>query len=146
MKNILAKSAALLSLLGVAFSMPVIAQNASLEQAIKIKDAAIKNKIIGEMSNGLLGFVKTPTQDQLDISRAINEINAIRKGVFIEKAKERGQTIDAYALVSARKQISEKTLNGEYFRDMNNVWCVKTEKSIAEIKADGSILIQCEVK
>lgn len=146
MKNILAKSAALISLLGVAFSMPVNAQNASLEQAVKTKDAALKDKIIGEMANGYLGFVKTPTQEQIEISRAINEINAIRKNVFMEKAKERSQTIDAYAAISAYKQISEKTQIGEYFRDMNNVWCLKTSKSIIEIKDDGAIIIKCETK
>lgn len=135
---------AVIALLGTSFAMPVFAQNASLEQAVKIKDAALKNKIIGEMANGYLGFVKTPTQDQLDINRAINEINAVRKGVFMEKAKERGQTIDAYAAVSALKQISEKTQIGEYFRDMNNVWCAKSARSTVEAKADGTIIIKCE--
>jgi uncharacterized protein YdbL (DUF1318 family) len=145
MKNILAKSIAGLALV-LAIGSQAFAQDSSINASVKVKDAALKANIIGETASGYLEFVRVPTPDQVDISRAINEINAARKRVYTTTAKERGTTIDAFALVSAYKQIKEKTQNGQYFRDTSGTWCLKTDKSIIDIKTDGAITIQCSTK
>ena len=64
----------------------------------QVKDSALKANIIGESVSGYLEFVKVPTPSQVDISRAVNEINAERKKVYINMSRERGISVDKYAL------------------------------------------------
>ncbi len=139
MKNTLFKSLAGLGLLAVVLSTPAMA----IDNGGPV-DTAIKNKVVGEMANGYLGFVKPATPDQIELSRKINEINAARRTFFAETANKYGQTIDAAAITSALRQIKEKTQIGEFFKDTNGTWCAKSASSVIEARSDGSIVIICQ--
>lgn len=114
------------------------------QDVTRAMDAEKKAKIVGEMASGYLGFVKPATQDQIELSRKVNEINSARRNAYAKIANDKGLTIDAVALTTARIQIADKTALGEYFKDQNGVWCAKSKDSIIEAREDGTILIQCK--
>lgn len=142
MNKLFAKSIIGFAIASVAIIAPVSAQS-SLEASVKIKDSALKSNIIGESVSGYLEFVKVPTPSQVDISRAVNEINAERKKVYINMSRERGISVDKFALTSALVQIRDKTPNGQYFKDQDGQWCIKTDKAKIDVTND-LITIQCQ--
>jgi uncharacterized protein YdbL (DUF1318 family) len=98
--------------------------------------------IVGEQSDGFLGFVRTPSADQADLQRRVNEVNIKRRAVYIQVARDSGETLDRVAVLQALRQIS-KSPNGEYFKDLTNKWCAKGPNSDVRQAADDTIVIRC---
>lgn len=132
------------SLIGLGVAAMVAGTGVFAQENTRAMDAEKKALIIGEMANGYLGFVKPATEDQIEISRKVNEINAARRTEYAKIAEKNGQTIDAAALTIARIQIADKTKIGEYFKDKTGTWCKKSSSSIIEAKEDGTITILCK--
>jgi uncharacterized protein len=105
-------------------------------------DNAMAAGIVGEQADGSLGFVRPPTADQTDLQRRVNEVNIRRRGVYIQVARESGETIDRVALLQALRQIT-KAPAGEYFKDLSNRWCAKGPNSDVRQAADDTIVISC---
>jgi uncharacterized protein len=105
-------------------------------------DTAMGVGIIGEQADGYLGFVRTPTSAQADLQRRVNEVNIRRRGVYIQVARDTGETLDRVALLQALRQIT-KTPAGEYFQDLADTWCVKGPNSEVRQAADNTIVIRC---
>jgi uncharacterized protein len=105
-------------------------------------DTAMDTGIIGEQADGYLGFVRTPTPAQADLQRRVNEVNIRRRGVYIQVARDSGETLDRVALLQALRQIT-KTPAGEYFQDLTDRWCVKGPNSDVRQAADNTIIIRC---
>ncbi len=105
-------------------------------------DTAMASDIIGEQADGYLGFVRNATPSQADLQRRVNEVNIRRRGVYIQVARESGETLDRVALLQALRQIT-KTPAGEYFQDLSDIWCAKGPSSDVRQAADNSIVIRC---
>jgi uncharacterized protein len=105
-------------------------------------DNAMKAGTIGEQADGYLGFVRPATPAQADLQRRVNEVNIRRRGVYIQVAREQGETLDRVALLQALRQIT-KTPAGEYFQDTADTWCVKGPNSVVTQAPDDTIVIRC---
>jgi uncharacterized protein len=105
-------------------------------------DTAMNAGTIGEQADGYLGFVRTPTPAQADLQRRVNEVNIRRRGVYIQVARESGETVDRVALLQALRQIT-KAPAGEYFQDLADTWCAKGPNSDVRQAADNTIVIRC---
>jgi uncharacterized protein len=105
-------------------------------------DTAMAAGVIGEQADGYLGFVRTATPAQAELQRRVNEVNIRRRGVYIQVARESGETLDRVALLQALRQIT-KTPAGEYFQDLADVWCVKGPANDVRQASDNTIIIRC---
>jgi uncharacterized protein len=105
-------------------------------------DTAMAAGIVGEQADGYLGFVRTPTTAQADLQRRVNEVNIRRRGVYIQVARDSGETLDRVALLQALRQIT-KTPAGEYFQDLTDTWCAKGPNSDVRQAEDSTIIIRC---
>jgi uncharacterized protein len=105
-------------------------------------DQAMSAGIVGEQADGYLGFVRTPTAAQADLQRRVNEVNIRRRGVYIQVARDSGETLDRVALLQALRQIT-KAPAGEYFQDLTDTWCAKGSNSDVRQAADNTIIIRC---
>jgi uncharacterized protein YdbL (DUF1318 family) len=105
-------------------------------------DTAMAAGIVGEQADGYLGFVRPPTSAQTDLQRRVNEVNIRRRGVYIQVARDSGETLDRVALLQALRQIT-KTPAGEYFQDLTDTWCAKGPNSDVRQAADNTIIIRC---
>lgn len=105
-------------------------------------DTAMAAGIVGEQADGYLGFVRAPTSAQTDLQRRVNEVNIRRRGVYVQVARDTGETLDRVALLQALRQIS-KAPAGEYFQDLADTWCAKGPNSDVRQAADNTIIIRC---
>ena len=105
-------------------------------------DTAMQNGVVGEQADGYLGFVRAPTAAQADLQRRINEVNIRRRGVYTQVARDSGETIDRVALLQALRQITKSPV-GEYFQDVNKVWCAKGPNAVITQLPDDTIVIRC---
>lgn len=105
-------------------------------------DTAMAAGTVGEQADGYLGFVRPPTPAQADLQRRVNEVNIRRRGVYIQVARDSGETLDRVALLQALRQIT-KTPAGEYFQDLSDTWCVKGPNSDVRQADDDTIVIRC---
>jgi uncharacterized protein len=105
-------------------------------------DTAMAAGTIGEQADGYLGFVRPPSAAQTDLQRRVNEVNIRRRGVYIQVARDSGETLDRVAVLQALRQIT-KAPAGEYFQDMADNWCAKGPNSDVRQAADNTIIIRC---
>jgi uncharacterized protein len=105
-------------------------------------DTAMAAGVIGEQADGYLGFVRPPSNVQADLQRRVNEVNIRRRGVYIQVARDSGETLDRVALLQALRQIT-KAPAGEYFQDLTDTWCAKGPNSDVRQAADNTIVIRC---
>lgn len=105
-------------------------------------DTAMAAGIVGEQADGYLGFIRAPSAAQTDLQRRVNEVNIRRRGVYIQVARDSGETLDRVALLQALRQIT-KTPTGEYFQDLADTWCAKGPNSDVRQAADNTIIISC---
>jgi uncharacterized protein len=120
----------------------LIATNASAVDQNGPIDQAMNAGVVGEQADGYLGFVRPPTAAQADLQRRVNEVNIRRRGVYVQVARDSGETLDRVALLQALRQIT-KTPAGEYFQDLSDTWCVKGPNSDVRQAADDTIVIRC---
>ncbi len=83
-------------------------------------DAAKKQGVVGEKSNGFLGFVK-PSSDAA-LNAAVDEINAGRKDVYAQAAAKNGVSIEAAGQSAFANIIMKKMSAGDYYQDASGNW------------------------
>jgi uncharacterized protein len=105
-------------------------------------DQAMSAGVVGEQADGYLGFVRPPNAAQSDLQRRVNEVNIRRRGVYIQVARDSGETLDRVALLQALRQITKAPV-GEYFKDLTNVWCAKGPNADIRQAPDDTIVIRC---
>jgi len=75
--------------------------------------------LIGEQANGYLGLV---TQDvSAETRKLVSDVNARRKAGYKNIASKQGTSLTEVEKVGGNKAF-EKTLRGNYIRDVNGVW------------------------
>lgn len=86
-------------------------------------DAAKKQGVVGEKSNGYLGFVKASSDTAL--KAAVDEINAGRQTVYTQAGAKNGVSADAAGQATFVNLIKPKLDAGEYYQDATGNWVKK---------------------
>jgi len=106
--------------LGVAFSMAVFTAPATATAASAIVEQAKDQCIVGEQSDGYLGFVPGKNADQA-LRREVRDINQQRKVFYADLAENNGLTPDLTAAATAEKLIGQAA-RGECIRLPSGEW------------------------
>jgi uncharacterized protein YdbL (DUF1318 family) len=117
-RDFLALGAAVL--LAAAPLQAAIAQSAQAKAAV---DAAKAAGVVGEQSDGYLGFVK-PSSDA-GLNGAVSEINAGRAQLYREAAARNGVTPAAAGASAFQTVVKGRLKPGEYFRTPAGAWAQK---------------------
>ena len=101
----------------IAVAMPAIAQDRDPAYA-----AARAAGQVGELPDGYIGVVGTPTKDLLAL---VNKINIQRKAVYTQKSAVSGSTVEEMAFTTGCNLIL-KISPGEKYRDPAGNWQTRT--------------------
>jgi len=82
--------------------------------------------LVGEKSDGYLGFVSAPSPA---IKALVEDINIKRRAVYSKEALPNGATIEEMALRTGCRLIAERTVAGEKYQTPSGQW--KTRDSSA---------------
>lgn len=85
-------------------------------------DAAKSAGIVGERVDGYLGFVADSPDASLQ--RRVNEINAKRRALYQQLARDTGTTIEQVGALTGEKQIANAQ-SGEYYMNAAGQWIRK---------------------
>lgn len=99
------------------------AAHAQTAQAKALVDAAKSAGVVGEQSDGFLGFVTDPADPAL--RSAVAEINAGRAQVYREAAARTGASPAAAGASAFVQVIQPKLKPGEYYRPNGSGWVRK---------------------
>jgi uncharacterized protein len=118
MRSILAYTAGALGALALAGS--ALADTA---QSKALVDAAKTRGVVGEKSDGYLGFVASDADAAL--RAAVAEINAGRAQVYREAAAKNGVTPAAAGAAAFQQVVRSRLDRGEYYQDASGAWVRK---------------------
>jgi len=102
---------------GVALAMLATA-GAAYAQRDPAYESARQAGIIGEMPDGYLGFVVTPTPE---VRAMVDDINIKRKAAYTKRAAATNSTVEQFAFTTGCNLIA-KTEIGEKYMSPDGVW------------------------
>jgi uncharacterized protein len=105
------------SLLAVTASTAVYAQRDPAYQSAR------EGGLIGERSDGYLGFVSSPSPA---IKALVDDLNIKRKAAYTKEALANGATVEEMALRNGCRLISERTVAGEKYQLPGGGWATRT--------------------
>lgn len=103
-----------------AVTAPAIAQTA---QAKAVVDAAKRQGVVGEQTDGFLGFVTGDAP--AEIKAAVAEINAGRAQLYRQAAAQHGVAPEAAGASAFKTVVESKIQPGEYYRTAEGAWVRK---------------------
>lgn len=87
------------------------------------RDPAYQNAresgLVGEKSDGYLGFVVPPSSA---VRALVEDINIKRKAVYSKEALANGATVEEMALRTGCRLIAERTVSGEKYQTSSGQW------------------------
>lgn len=86
-------------------------------------DAAKQTGVVGERIDGYLGFVDNGGAD-VTLRRQVQEINAKRRAVYDELARDTETTTEQVARITAEKQIA-RAPSGQFYMNTDGQWVRK---------------------
>jgi uncharacterized protein len=104
------------ALLGVTASTAVYAQRDPAYQSAR------EGGLIGEKSDGYLGFVSAPSPA---IKALVDDLNIKRKAAYTKEALANGATVEEMALRNGCRLISERTVAGEKYQTPSGSWVTR---------------------
>ncbi len=81
--------------------------------------SARQSGLVGEKSDGYLGFVSSPSPA---IKALVDDINIKRKAAYSKEALANGATVEEMALRSGCRLIAERTVAGEKYQTPSGQW------------------------
>lgn len=69
--------------------------------------------LVGEQSDGYLGFVKTPSAD---LKQAVDAINIKRRAIYTDIAAKQNATVQEVATARGCDQLANRVAPGEWYR------------------------------
>jgi uncharacterized protein YdbL (DUF1318 family) len=81
--------------------------------------SARQSGLVGEKSDGYLGFVSAPSPA---IEALVDDINIKRKAAYSKEALANGATVEEMALRSGCRLIAERTVAGEKYQTPSGQW------------------------
>lgn len=115
MRNAMIAGLATFGVLGLA-AAPALAQRDPAYAAARADGR------VGEKPDGLLGIVGAADPA---LQRLVDEINIKRKAIYMEKAREKNATPDAYGITAGCEAIS-RTVPGEKYMAPDGTWQTRT--------------------
>jgi uncharacterized protein len=101
----------------------LLGATASSAVAVQGRDPAYQSArqsgLVGEKSDGYLGFVTAPSPA---IEALVDDINIKRKAAYSKEALANGATVEEMALRSGCRLIAERTVAGEKYQTPNGTW------------------------
>jgi len=85
--------------------------------------AARDQGLVGEKTDGYLGFVTPPSPA---IKALVKDLNIKRRAVYTSKAKANGATIQEMAFRNGCRLIAERTSPGEKYQTPGGAWATRT--------------------
>jgi uncharacterized protein YdbL (DUF1318 family) len=96
----------------------LLASTAAYAQRDPAYQAAREAGVVGEKTDGYLGFVSSPTPE---VEALVKDINIKRKQAYLEKAATTNSTVEQFAFTTACNLIL-KTLPGERYQAPDGSW------------------------
>jgi len=87
-------------------------------------DAAKAQGIVGEQSDGFLGFVNSGAASA-EVRAAVSEINAGRRQLYSQAAAQNGVSPAAAGASAFRTVVQAKLKPGEYYQNAGGTWVKK---------------------
>lgn len=84
--------------------------------------------IVGEQSNGYLGFNKTPSAS---LKTAVEAINIKRRAVYTQTATARNVTVEQAAAAVGCQTLANRVTKGQVYRMPDGTWHTKSDAPIA---------------
>lgn len=81
--------------------------------------SARESGLVGEKSDGYLGFVVTPSAS---VRALVEDINIKRKAAYSKEALANGATVDEMAFRTGCRLIAERTVAGEKYQTPSGQW------------------------
>lgn len=81
--------------------------------------SARESGLVGEKSDGYLGFVSAPSPA---IKALVEDINIKRKAAYSKESLANGATVEEMALRNGCRLIGERTVDGEKYQTPNGTW------------------------
>ena len=81
--------------------------------------SARESGLVGEKSDGYLGFVVPPSSG---VRALVEDINIKRKAVYSKEALANGATVEEMALRTGCRLIVERTVAGEKYQTPSGIW------------------------
>jgi len=125
MRTVLKALAAAVLIGSATVPVAMIAQPAFADVAASkaLVDAAKAKGIVGERTNGYLGFVSAASDAAL--KAAVDEINAGRHDVYAQAAAKNNVSIDAAGQSAFTNVIFPKLAAGQYYQNAAGAWVQK---------------------
>ena len=81
--------------------------------------SARESGLVGEKSDGYLGFVSSPSHA---IKALVDDINIKRKAAYSKESLANGATVEEMALRNGCRLIGERTVTGEKYQTPSGAW------------------------
>ena len=81
--------------------------------------SARESGLVGEKSDGYLGFVSAPSPA---IKALVEDINIKRKAAYSKESLANGATVEEMALRNGCRLIGERAVDGEKYQTPNGTW------------------------
>ena len=81
--------------------------------------SARESGLVGEKSDGYLGFVSSPSPA---IKALVDDINIKRKAAYSKESLANGATVEEMALRNGCRLIGERTVTGEKYQTPSGAW------------------------
>ncbi|MGL5838864.1 MAG: YdbL family protein [Sphingorhabdus sp.] len=108
-----------LEMLVAALLIGATATTAAYAQRDPAYQAARSQGLVGEKTDGYLGFVTAPSPA---IKALVDDINIKRKAKYTEEAMANGATVEEFAFRTGCRLIAEKTVPGEKYQAPDRSW------------------------
>ena len=117
----LALACAILGAAGVAtVAVSAGAAYAQTAQEKAVVDAAKAQGIVGEQTNGFLGYVRDTSDAQL--KAAVAAINAGRAALYRQAAARNNVSVEAAGAAAFEEVVSSRLKPGEYYQTADGTW------------------------
>jgi uncharacterized protein len=99
------------------------ASTAAYAQRDPAYQSAREGGLIGEKTDGYLGFVSAPSPA---IKALVDDLNIKRKAAYTKEAAANGATVEEMALRNGCRLIAERTVAGEKYQLPGGAWATRT--------------------
>jgi uncharacterized protein YdbL (DUF1318 family) len=113
--------------LGLALTAVVGGATIAAAQETAVVASARSAGLIGEQSDGYLGFVKSPSAD---LKAAVDAINIKRRAIYTDIAAKQGATVQEVAAARGCDQLAKRVAPGEWY-SIGGAWAQRGSAPIA---------------
>jgi len=118
-------------ILGLGMALTAVIGGATYAAAQGAETAVVSSArssgLIGEQSDGYLGFVKSPSAD---LKSAVDAVNIKRRAIYTDIAAKQGATVQEVAAARGCDQLAKRVVPGEWY-SIGGAWAQRGSGPIA---------------